>query len=122
MKKLFLLLAASGMIIASATAQTQRVNRTNTRAKDVTTTQQQETVVLPTVQADPIEQRSTGTNGIDGSVNDKANSGMNRSSSLQYDYRTGTVPPQNTPAATTITATPATPAAATPTRAATSVR
>ena len=74
MKKMLFLLMAFGLMAASSFAQTQRVNRTNSRSH---------TVPAAATPSDTVsEMRNSGVNGIDGTINDKQNSGNNRSSSF----------------------------------------
>lgn len=105
MKKLLLLLAATGMLAAGAGAQTQRVNRTNTRNK--TAAPAEKLPEMPARNTDPATENSSGVNGIDGSINNAATPGMNRSSSLNYDYKANDVPATSVPAVATDSAAPA---------------
>jgi len=73
MKKIILLTWLSGCIAIATFAQSQKLNRTNTKKKTA------DTVVLPTIQR---EANYSGANGIDGSINDANNSGANKSSTI----------------------------------------
>jgi len=105
MKKTFLLLTAIGMIAAGATAQTQRLNRTNTRPANQTTI----TTVKPAEDAPTTTRKPDGTldlsrnpgngaTGVDGTINSSETSGNNNSGSI-IDQRSNntTTPPVVTP-------------------------
>lgn len=77
MKRIILFVTTLSIITIAAFAQSQRLNRTNTKKKAADTS----TVVLPTIQIQP-EPNSTGSIGIDGSINTPENSGRNRSSTI----------------------------------------
>lgn len=75
MKKILIITTLSGFIALSGFAQSQKLSRTNTKKKAGDTTK----VVLPTIQR---EANHTGVNGMDGSINDANNSGVNKSGTI----------------------------------------
>jgi hypothetical protein len=111
MKKAFLLLAAIGMISVGANAQTQRLNRTNTRNKNnqpvITTVKPADDATVtknPDGTLDLSRNPGNGANGIDGTINTSETSGNNNSGSFidQRSNNTTTQPtvtpvPQGTP-------------------------
>jgi len=88
MKKAILMLAAFGMIAASANAQSKRLNRTTTKPAANTTviSAEENQKREEAAKQDGARFPASGANGTDGSINDRANSGTNRSSSVVEDH------------------------------------
>jgi hypothetical protein len=82
MKKALLILAAFGMIAASADAQTRRSRtRTTTTTKQNNTRAQNNDPNQNNTTVTPVYP-NTGANGVDGTVNDRTTSGQNNSGAI----------------------------------------
>src|SRR5438128_1869197 len=96
MKRIFLLLAATGMIAAGLNAQTMRTSRTR-----------QKTTITTVKDTDPTTKKSDGTldlsrnpgngaTGVDGTINDATTSGTNNSGAIIDQRSNNTVDDRGT--------------------------